>query len=108
MIALRAEYRGVTHRYLMRCLHEAGLGDCIVSPGCEQLEACPCCVYRTLSTRGQYEICDLCGWEDDGNEALDVPSGPNHMTLGQAREHFARHRSHLPLDKWPLATEDSQ
>jgi hypothetical protein len=108
MIALRAEYRGVTHRYLMRCLHEAGLGDCIVSPGCEQLEACPCCAYRTLSTRGQYEICDLCGWEDDGNEALDVPSGPNHMTLGQAREHFARNRSHLPLDKWPLATEDSQ
>lgn len=107
LIALRAEYRGVSHLYLMRCLREAGLGDYIVSPGFEHREACPCCGYRTLSERGTYEICDLCHWEDDGSEALDVPSGPNHKTLGQAREQFTRDMSHLPLDKWPHATEYS-
>ena len=37
--------------------------------------------------------------------ALDVPSGPNHKTLGQAREQFTRDMNHLPLDKWPRATE---
>ncbi|WP_025130556.1 CPCC family cysteine-rich protein [Pseudomonas sp. PH1b] len=105
LIALRAEYRGVSHLYLMRCLREAGLGDYLVSPGLEHREACPCCGYRTLSERATYEICDLCHWEDDGSEALDVPSGPNHQTLGQAREHFARHQDHLPLDKWPRAAE---
>ncbi|KTC39575.1 MAG: CPCC family cysteine-rich protein [Pseudomonas sp.] len=106
LIALRAEYRGVTHLYLRRCLREAGLGDYIVSPGLEHREACPCCGYLTLGARGEYEICDLCNWEDDGSQALDVLSGPNHKTLGQAREHFARHQDHLPLDKWPRISKD--
>lgn len=116
LIALRAEYRGVTHLYLMRCLHEAGLGDYSVNPEIERLEACPCCGYRTLSARGEYEICDLCHWEDDGSDTPDALSGPNHRSLVQAREQFARTMSHLPLDKWPhaklitwrLTTEDPQ
>ncbi|MGR4040570.1 CPCC family cysteine-rich protein [Pseudomonas sp. JDS08PS003] len=106
LIALRAEYRGVTHLYLRRCLREAGLGDFAVGANIECLEACPCCGYRTLSARGEYEICGLCHWEDDGSEALDVLSGPNHKTLGQAREHFAQQQSRLPLDKWPHITKD--
>lgn len=106
LIALRAHYHGVSHHYLMRCLREAGLGDYRVSPTTEQLEPCPCCAYRTLSARGEYEVCDLCHWEDDGSHAPDVYSGPNHMSLAQAREHFARHQAHLPLDKWPHASEE--
>ncbi|MFJ7143613.1 CPCC family cysteine-rich protein [Pseudomonas protegens] len=107
LIALRAEYRGVTHLYLMRSLREAGLGDYAVSPDTEYLQACPCCKYRTLSERGAYEICDLCHWEDDGMQVLDVQSGPNAMTLGQAREKFTREMSHLPLDKWPHAPQEN-
>ncbi|APC20072.1 CPCC family cysteine-rich protein [Pseudomonas protegens] len=106
LIALRAEYRGVTHLYLRRCLREAGLGDYTVSANIECLEACPCCGYRTLSARGDYQICDLCHWEDDGSQALDVLSGPNHKTLGQAREHFAQQQGRLPLDKWPHISKD--
>ncbi|MCD9571938.1 CPCC family cysteine-rich protein [Pseudomonas protegens] len=107
LIALRAEYRGVSHLYLRRCLGEAGLGNYAVSADIEYLEACPCCGYRTLSARGDYQICDLCHWEDDGSEALDVLSGPNHKTLGQAREHFARQQGRLPLDKWPHISKDT-
>lgn len=106
LIALRAEYRGVTHGYLRRCLREAGLGDYAVSADTEYLEACPCCGYRTLSARGEYQICDLCHWEDDGSQALDVLSGPNHKTLGQAREHFAQQQGRLPLDKWPHISKE--
>ena len=52
------------------------------------LEACPCCGYLTLSQRGDYEICVVCFWEDNGlNEATEY-SGPNHQTLEQAQRNF--------------------
>lgn len=41
---------------------------------------CPCCGYPTLGGRGEYEICELCDWEDDGQDAPDadeVRGGPN-------------------------------
>jgi len=51
---------------------------------------CPCCDYFTLSARGEYDICPICFWEDDGLDLdrLDIPSGPNHMTLREGRHHF--------------------
>jgi hypothetical protein len=51
---------------------------------------CPCCDYFTLDRRGEYLICPVCFWEDDGNDLsnLDRHSGPNHMTLGEARKNF--------------------
>jgi hypothetical protein len=53
---------------------------------------CPCCDYFSLSSRGEYEICELCFWEDDGMDIgdLDQYSGPNHITLRDARENFRR------------------
>lgn len=54
------------------------------------LYACPCCLYRTLEDRGQYDICPVCFWEDDGNDeqTLTNYSWPNRMTLKEARENF--------------------
>jgi hypothetical protein len=51
---------------------------------------CPCCDYFTLPARGEYDICPVCFWEDDGID-LDRPdmhSGPNHMTLREGRHNF--------------------
>jgi hypothetical protein len=66
------------------------------------LEQCPCCDFFTLDARGEYEICVICGWEDDGSD-LDRPdteSSPNRMTLREARHTFrqygARKRAGLP------------
>jgi hypothetical protein len=57
--------------------------------------ACPCCGYPTLTSRGQYSICGLCWWEDDGQEdphADEVWGGPNHeYSLTRARKNFADH-----------------
>lgn len=55
---------------------------------------CPCCDYPTLSERGGYEICELCNWEDDGQDdphADEVWGGPNgRYSLTEARENFKR------------------
>jgi methylenetetrahydrofolate reductase (NADPH) len=51
---------------------------------------CPCCGYKTLSVRGGFQICEVCFWEDDGqddDDADDVRGGPNgdlSLTLGRA------------------------
>jgi len=29
---------------------------------------CPGCAYPTISERGNYEICSICNWEDDGSD----------------------------------------
>ena len=53
---------------------------------------CPCCGYNTLGERGGYEICQVCFWEDDGQDDQDadvVRGGPNDaLSLSQARTNF--------------------
>lgn len=50
--------------------------------------ACPCCGFISLSERGGYDICGLCGWEDDPAQ-MDTPLmafGPNHCSLFEAQQ----------------------
>jgi hypothetical protein len=73
-----------------------GTGESMVPPHKEGTRyPCPCCGYPTLSGRGIYEICDLCNWEDDGQEdprADEVWGGPNgSYSLTEARENFRRY-----------------
>lgn len=56
----------------------------------EEMVCCRCCGYRSLRERGNYEICPVCFWEDDGVRSPDEFSGPNHMTLGKGQENFSR------------------
>jgi hypothetical protein len=53
---------------------------------------CPCCGYPTLDRLGAYEVCELCWWEEDGQNdphAEEVWGGPNHgYSLAQARRNF--------------------
>jgi Cysteine-rich CPCC len=57
---------------------------------------CDCCGYRTLLNPGYYEICAVCGWEDDRCDkgrtrgGPDAPSGPNRISLAHARANFRR------------------
>lgn len=62
--------------------------------------ACPCCGYATLSGRGEYEICNVCWWEDDGQDnhnANVVNGGPNgKLSLTRARINFIFHGISCP------------
>ena len=56
----------------------------------DAIHQCPACDYFSLSKRGEYDICPICFWEDDGRDldTLDEVSGPNHLTLREARANF--------------------
>jgi hypothetical protein len=55
---------------------------------------CPCCGLKTLRTRSGFEICQVCFWEDDGQDegnAAVVRGGPNGaLSLATARANFRR------------------
>jgi hypothetical protein len=55
---------------------------------------CLCCGYLTLSEQppGTFEICSVCGWEDDHVQAADptLPGGANRTSLEEAKLNFAR------------------
>jgi hypothetical protein len=74
---------------------------------------CPCCGYLTLESRGWYQICQVCFWEDDGQDDQDadvVRGGPNYeLSLTQARQNFrafgACDRERLQHVRKPLPEE---
>jgi hypothetical protein len=53
---------------------------------------CPCCGNFTLPERGGYDICQVCFWEDAGQDDPDadlVVGGPNGpLSLAEARENY--------------------
>ena len=53
----------------------------------ESLYPCPCCGHLTLSAQGIYEICEVCGWEDDPVQSSDpaYAGGANVSSLQEAR-----------------------
>ncbi len=60
---------------------------------------CPCCGYPTLGPgeRGEYIICRICRWEDDGQDdpdSYEIEGGPNYeYSLAEARWNFYHHYS---------------
>ncbi|MBT4868047.1 MAG: hypothetical protein HON53_23335 [Planctomycetaceae bacterium] len=75
--------------------------------------ACPCCGYATLDERGGWEICDICWWEDDGQDnhnATMVAGGPNaNVSLARARLNFITdgifHPERVDLRKQQVPTD---
>ncbi|WP_429318298.1 CPCC family cysteine-rich protein [Paraburkholderia sp. GAS448] len=53
----------------------------------EERLPCPCCNSLTLTEHGGYEICDVCGWEDDPVQSNDptFAGGANQNSLNEAR-----------------------
>jgi hypothetical protein len=79
-----------------------------------KLESCPCCGYRTIEERGNYDICKVCWWEDDGqdNEQADEAfSGPNYgISLVEGRCNYLIHGLYDPerTDLRRLKEEESK
>ncbi|MDO4670869.1 MAG: CPCC family cysteine-rich protein [Aerococcus sp.] len=55
----------------------------------EKTFPCPVCGTPTKD----FEICDVCGWQNTGPENVD--GGPNHMTLKEAQQAYKEGR---PID----------
>ena len=68
---------------------------------------CPVCGYLTFAELpGSYDICAVCGWEDDALQlefATSLAGGANARTLAEAQREFARAASRLAR-KHPGAT----
>lgn len=63
---------------------------------------CPCCGYPTLQERGNYDICMLCDWEDDGQDDphADAMWGDpdERYSLAEARENFKKNLVMYTID----------
>lgn len=65
------------------------------------LYTCPCCGYATLEKSVDSEICDICYWEDDGQddpEAKEAWGGPNQLSLTEGRLNFLKIGASDPQD----------
>lgn len=88
-LAIRHTYLGVLNSYLQQRLLKVGV-DVNVVGQVEDLNKCPCCGYRVHESQGDFEVCPVCYWEDDGTANDKRYSSANHMTLEEARSNFER------------------
>lgn len=94
---------GVSNEYLSEFI-ETLLGYKVKIVGdVEKLYKCPCCGYNTLteiynSEEGTgYDICPLCGWEDDGTTDIDEYRSINR---GAIKDYRKKLFSHDVTNKW--------
>jgi hypothetical protein len=89
LLWLASGYAGARNEYLLACLRAMAHDVTGIDGEPVSLQSCPCCGYRTLNSRGNYEICNVCWWEDDGQDnknANQARGGPNYgVSLTRAR-----------------------
>lgn len=88
--AIATEFIGVKNSYLSENVSLILNETVLVEGESEILVPCPCCQYQTLEERGQYYICTVYFWEDDGSNDIEVYSGANHMTLREGKNNFSK------------------
>ena len=67
------------------------------------MHKCPVCGYRTLLSRGSFEICGECGWEDEGvdDDDAEQPFGANgDCTIRKYREEYLSLKADDPQYSW--------
>ena len=73
------------------------------------LYLCPCCKNREFEEPAAFEICGICGWQDDGQNdknADEVWGGPNRgLSLNQARKNY-REYGFCDRDRMPGKQSD--
>lgn len=63
--------------------------------------ACPVCGTRSLQYRGVNDICDECGWEDEGTDDEDEDTTPNgDYTIRTYREKYLKLKKENPNYSW--------
>lgn len=61
----------------------------------ENLVACPCCGIGLVEEGHEFDICEVCGWEDDDYQFNhpDYHGGANRLSLNEARAAFKAKRN---------------
>lgn len=91
--AIKHQFVGAKNTYLAEYIsHVFGI-DVVINGEEETLLECRCCSYLTIRERGNYEICPVCFWEDDGEKNASEYSNANHMTLSEGRINFQENGS---------------
>lgn len=98
--------KGYSNKYLQQFLTALYKENFSIVGDEDILEICPCCRYLTLTSRGNYDICPLCYWEDDGKSfnELDNYSYVNHSTLRAYRKKFEERKLGLNNIPYKLAS----
>ena len=88
----------VSPRWLLDAVQQLARHDTPLGPR----TMCRCCGYLTLTEYGSYEICRVCGWEDDPTTIFESGlTGPNHMSLVEGRRQFAARGQATPDERGP-------
>lgn len=85
---LKEGLKCVSNEYIGRRLSEMFSSDIKILGAPDLYESCLCCGYRTIKSRGEYFICPVCYWEDDGLMDVEGYGHANKMTLKQAIENY--------------------
>ena len=61
----------------------------------EKLKICPCCGHETEGTQNNWEICEVCGWEDNPSQSKHPESwgGANSLSLNLSKKVWSWQRS---------------
>jgi len=109
MIWLKYRLQSVTNEFLCKKLNiDKIIGESI------KLESCPCCGNRTIGERGNYEICKVCWWEDEGQDnqhSEQVMGGPNYeISLVMGRYNYLTYGLYDPkrTDLMELKAEENE
>ncbi|MFO0592871.1 MAG: CPCC family cysteine-rich protein [Polyangiaceae bacterium] len=107
--ALLQEYAGVTNGFLSQVVSAICATRIEVVGKPEERLPCPCCQRKTLTEVFDlddgtgFDICDYCGWEDDGTKDPAAGSGPNHGSMLEYRERIAANPDSYACEKWASA-----
>lgn len=70
---------------------------------------CKCCGIGWVDGQdGSFDVCHVCGWEDDGvqNDDPDYPGGANSLSLNDHRKEFEKKRAKDPNWTWIKRLEE--
>ncbi|WP_082172204.1 CPCC family cysteine-rich protein [Methylobacterium indicum] len=61
----------------------------------EFLNPCPCCGNLTIEDLGTYELCSVCGWEDDPIQSINPKyfGGANKDSLEEHKKLYLRSKA---------------
>jgi hypothetical protein len=104
--ALGEAYAGVSNGFLSQVCEAITGRQSEVTGEPDTRLPCPCCSRRTLGDLFDaalgtgYEICDHCGWEDDGTSNEQDYSSANHGSMAEYRARMSRESNYYVREKW--------